>query len=844
MAYRDLRGGSRHFLPILAGIALGVGAVVGVGTAADTVQRAVSAAARSLMAADVEIASTRELTASASSAVEAWTGRGVERSGVTELLAMASGPRFSALIELKAVEAGYPFYGQVETVPFAPLAGLLGGGPPYGAVVQEAFLIRSGLRSGDHFTLGSALFVVTAVLRAEPDRVLGTWSLGPRVLISREALSRTGLVQPGSRVRYRTLLRVPETLTVDVVRREVEEALRHEPVQVRAFTEAQPQLRRTLDRLATYLGLVGLTALLIGGVGVAGSLRAFLSERWRTIAVLKCLGAGPRTIMGTFLCEVGVLGLAGGLLGAAIGAVGQRLLTGVAGSLVTIDLAVAFSPWPYARGVAIGLLAILVFALRPLIQASGHSPAAVFRREIVPAGRRTRHDAIVLLVWATACFAMAWWQAGSFGMAAMFVCAVAVAGGTLAGAARGLARAVRAAPHPRRLAWRRGLASLYRPGASTATVLVSIGIGVMTVLTVVLVERSIHAELAGQMPREAPSLFFIDVQPDQRDAFDALMASRRIPLELTPVVRSRLLTVNGVPVGSDGPPGTKPEHRWYFTREYVLTFRDDLPRDNAVVAGTWWNEGPRFGAARQIADTGTDEAAVSIEEEAARRLGVTVGSSLVFDVQGMPVAARVANLRSVNWNSRATNFYAIFAPGILEAAPLTYLGAAQVPEADETSLQQAVVGEFPNITTIQVRDILVSASRVVDRIIAAVRAVAVLTVLAGCVVLAGSLTAARDARLREAMILKALGAPRRTVARAFAIEFGILGLAAGVIGTVLASALAWSILRWMFDLPWVWAPGALAAAIGLATAGTMAVGVLSTYRLVGKRPSVLLRGDW
>ncbi|MEO5656910.1 MAG: ABC transporter permease, partial [Nitrospiria bacterium] len=220
MAYRDLRGGSRHFLPILAGIALGVGAVVGVGAAADTVQRAVSAAARSLMAADVEIASTRELTVSASSAVEVWTGRGVERSRVTELLAMASGPRFSALIELKAVEAGYPFYGRVETIPAVPLAGLLGGGPPYGAVVQDAFLIRSGLRSGDHFTLGSAAFVVTAVLRAEPDRVLGTWSLGPRVLISREALSRTGLIQPGSRVRYRTLLRVPETLAVDVVRRE------------------------------------------------------------------------------------------------------------------------------------------------------------------------------------------------------------------------------------------------------------------------------------------------------------------------------------------------------------------------------------------------------------------------------------------------------------------------------------------------------------------------------------------------------------------------------------------------------------------------------------------------
>jgi len=830
MAMRDLGAGSRHFVAVLAAIGLGVGAVIAVGTTADSVRQTVAREARSLLAADVEIKSSRALSALAVSVVDTLPPRGVAVTRVTELIAMAASPRASLLVELKAVDGGYPFYGRLETEPDDALAGL-GSGPPHGAVVQEAFLIRTGLRPGDQFTIGRAEFVATAVLRGEPDRAAGAFSLGPRVLIARSALDATGFIQPGSRVRYRVLLRAPEGMGAEALRDELRAALADEPVEVTAYPDAQPQLRRSLDRLATYLGLVGLTALLIGGVGVAGSIRAHLAEHWQTIALLKCLGARSAVILRVYLLETIALGAGGSLVGAVIGTASHLVLRGVAASMVGLDLGAVPSPWPYVRGLAIGVTAALLFALWPLLQVARQSPASIFRREVAPSPNTRRASWAVGVVLGLGLSGLAWWQAGAWTMAALFVGAVAVSVTLLGGAAWAVARVARAAPPPRRVAWRRGVASLYRPGARTTAIVVSIGVGVMVVLAVTLVEHAVRAELVGQLPVDAPSVFFIDIQPDQREAFASLLAARSVAVDLTPVVRSRLVSINGAAIGSEGPPGTKPEDRWYFTREYVLTFRGELPRDNLVVAGTWWNQLP------------TAEASVSVEQDAARHLGVGVGSTMVFDVQGVPVTARVANLRSVDWNNRSTNFYVIFAPGVIETAPVTYVGAARLPAADEVPLLQAVVAAFPNVTAIQVRDILASAARVIDRMTLAIRAVAAFTVLAGVVVLAGALAATREARLREAMIFKALGATRRAIARAFAIEFAVLGAVAGIVGTVLAVALAWAVLRFILEIPWRWDPVPCAAAIALTAAGTVAVGVASTHRLIGRRPFPVLRGD-
>jgi putative ABC transport system permease protein len=834
MARRNLRAGSRHYAPIVAAIALGVGAVVAIGAAADTARRVIARDARSLLAADVELRSTRPLSPKAEAAVDRITARGARATGVAELAAMATTPDRTVLVELKAVEDAYPFYGVVETEPQRPLESLLAGGPVFGAVVHEALLIRLGLSVGDRFRLGDAEFVATAVLRAAPDHAVGAFSLGPRVLISRSALDHTALIRPGSRVRYRTLLALPAASSAEPVRDALRAELTGEPVRVAAYTEGQPQLRRSLDRLTVYLGLVGVTALLLGGIGVAGSVRALLVERWRTLALLKCLGADSRTIVWTTLGELAALGLAGGFVGVALGAVGQHLLAAAAGAFTAVAWDAPSSPWPYVQGLAAGSLSGVAFSLWPLASAAGAPAASVLRHEAVPLRPPTRAVWLMILTGAAGAGLLAWWQVRVPAIAAWYVGGLAVAGAALAASGWLVTRAARVLPVPSSFAWRRGVRALARPGAHTTAAILSIGLGVTGVLTVGLVEHAIRAELTAQIPRDAPSLFFIDIQPDQREAFAALVAARSIPIDLVPVARSRLIEIDGRPVGSEGPPGTGTESRWYFTREYVVTAWSNLPRGNDLVAGRWWDA---------LSDAEGSSPLVSVEQEAARGLGVGLGSSLVFDVSGVAIEARVASLRSVDWDTRALNFYMMFSPSTLDRAPITFLGAAQASPSDEVALQQAVVNAFPNVTAIPIGDVLASFARVVRRAAFAARGVASLVAMVGFVVLAGALAASRESRLREAMLLKMIGAGRGAVVRALAVEFGLLGAAAGAISALLASVSAWAITRWMLDLPWIWAPGHLLAASALTVAGTVAVGLASTYRLLGKQPFAVLRGE-
>ncbi len=835
MARRNLCAGSRHYAPIVAAIALGVGAVVAIGAAADAARRVIARDAKSLLAADVELRSTRPLSPNAEATVSRLTERGARATAVAELIAMATTPGRTVLVELKAVEDAYPFYGEVETEPRGPLRSLLAGGPVFGAVVQEALLIRLGLSVGDRFRVGDAEFVATAVLRAAPDHAVGAFSLGPRVLISRDAMDHTALIRPGSRVRYRTLI----ALTADgppaeTVRDALRAELAGEPVRVAAYTEAQPQLRRSLDRLRVYLGLVGVTALLLGGIGVAGSVRALLVDRWRTLALLKCLGADSRTIVWTTLGEFAALGLAGGLVGVGLGAVGERVLAAAAGAFTTIGLDPPSSPWPYVQGLAVGSLAGVAFSLWPLASAARAPAAAVLRQEAVPLRPRPRAAWSIAVMGAAGAGLLAWWQVRAPVIAAWYVGGLAAVGAVLTGSGWLLTRTARVLPTPPSFAWRRGIQALARPGAHTTAAILSIGLGVTAVLTVGLVERAIRAELTEQIPRDAPSLFFIDIQPDQREPFAALVAAHSIPIDLVPVARSRLLSINGRPVGSEGPPGTESEFRWYFTREYVVTASSALLRGNEIVSGRWWDA---------MSDAERSSPLVSVEQEAARRLGLDIGSEVVFDVSGVAIEARVASLRSVDWDTRVLNFYMMFSPGTLDAAPITFLGAAQAARSEEVALQQAVVDAFPNVTAIPIGDVLASLAHVVRRAASAARGVALLVAAVGFVVLGGALAASRETRLREAMLLKTIGAGRGAVARALAVEFGLLGAAAGVISVVLASAASWAITRWMLDLPWIWDPGHILAAWALTVVGTIAVGLASTYRLLGKQPFAVLRGE-
>jgi len=824
MAWRETRAAWRHFAYFFVCIALGVAALVGVDLFAANLERAIQREARSLMAADVELRTTRPLTSEAQAILRRLDGRGIARIQVSELVAMAAVRSGTQLVELKAVEPGYPFYGKLRADPEDALATLFAGA---NALAEETLLIRLDLKVGDTLKIGHAEFRITGVLKKEPDRAAGAFSFGPRVLISRQGLETTGLVQPGTRVTHRHLL------SSKAVQAELAATFPDKTARVSTYQDAQPMLRRFLRQLTMYLGLVGLIALMVGGIGVASSVRAFMKEKLETIAVLKAIGAGSSAILRVYLTQTFLLGALGCLAGAVLGAAFQIALPPLLRAWLPIELEFRLALLPFVRGVGMGLLTTILFALWPLLEVRHVRPNLILRREVTdePMGSPGRMAWAISGLLALALAGMAFWQAGSWRAAGLFIGALAAALALLNATAWLVVRLARRVPRWRSLAWRQGLANLYRPGSQAQTVLVSVGVGVMVILAIHLVERNILWEIGENVPADAPTFFFIDIQPDQHDAFARLLVERgHTDARLTPLVRSRLSALNGQPVRRES--FEDREHGWYFTREYVLTFLHEIPRGNAITKGEWWEGGGSSGLPR-----------VSVEEEAARRLGLDLGSTVEFDIQGAKVSGRIASIRKVEWGNMSTNFYFIFEPGALEGAPMTYAATTRVTPQEEVSLQRATVAAFPNVSAINIRAVLDSVAQVVDRISLVIRFMAALSILAGAVVLAGALAATRFRRIYEAMIFKAVGATRRTLAATFAVEYALLGAAAGVIGAGLATGLAWGAGQWILDVKWLFQPVALITGIGVTIAGTVLVGFLSTYGILGQKPLPVLRRE-
>ena len=881
MAWRELRSAWRHFLYFLACIALGVGAVVGVSLFSANVEQAVLKEARGLLGGDLEIRLSRPIGSEGITVLQGLTERGVRATRVSELVAMASrvdrspgAAEQNQLVELKAVESQYPLYGVLRVEPERPLMDLLrvaGNSCQeicHGAVVQESLLIRLGLIVGDAVKIGQASFRIMGVIHSEPDRMANMFSLGPRVFVSQDGLAAADLVKPGSRLRERHLLKLPVSLDLSPLLYELRNRLAGESARVSSYRDAQPQLKRFLDQLTRYLGLVGLTALFVGGIGVALSIQAFVREKFESIAILKTLGADTKTIIQSYLGQAVGLGILGSSMGIGIGIILQGVLPQALSTLLATDLlqqiqfsAVLFptAMAPLAKGLGLGVLTTLLFSLWPLLTIREIRPSAIFRREVegdnrIATGgesslrrRVTRWltmDPVRTLTATGIGLGLAGlsvWQAGSLTIGGIFIGGLLVAVVALVLAAKALLSVIRSLPLPPGLSMRQAMSNIQRPGGQTLGVMVSIGVGVMVILAIALIEHALVRQVGENRPVDSPTFFFIDIQPDQANGFLALLHERTgdLATQLTPLVRSRLHAINGrtIQVESeqeDQPDQTREEKRknWYASREYVLTFLEELPKDNTIVKGAWWKPGQVFARPQ-----------VSFEEEAAKGLGIDLGAIVELNIQGAIIQAEVSNIRKVEWGNFSTNFYMIFSPGSLEDAPMTYVGMAHVSPQDEVALQSAVVAAFPNVTAINIGEVLGVFARVLDRLSLAIRAVALFCLLAGALVMAAALAATRYRRLYEAVILKALGATRALIARSFAAEYALLGGVAGVIGTVLASAFSWAILRYILELPWSLEPSLLALGLVCTVLLTLLVGFLSTYRILGQPPLTVLRHE-
>ncbi len=881
MAWRETRGAWRHFIYFFICIAVGVGALVGVSLFAAHVERAVKKEARGLLGGDLEVRSSRPLNAVDADFLLSLGNRGIVSTNVSELVAMASRKdgvpdqrKATQIIELKAVEPRYPLYGALRLEPASSLIDLLHPSSAtcndracHGAVVQETLLLRMGLSIGDSLKIGQATFIISGVVRIEPDRVANAFSLGPRVIISQQGLRDTDLIKPGSRVRERHLIRLPEGEALEPLRAELRTRLSAGGVRVSGYRDAQPQLKQFLDQLARYLGLIGLTSLFIGGLGVAVSIHSFLQEKQKSIAILKALGMDSSTIIQIYILQSLGLGLMGSITGLVLGILLQYVLPPLIAGVFVTDLLEQLgasaglsvvSVSPLIKGMALGLLATLLFTLWPLLRIRDIRPMVIFRQEIESSagenpvdvnswrmrwGLGDRVNLLTVSAVVAGLGGLSIWQAGSWKFGALFLGGLSLAAVLLSLFAGVLVEGCRSLPKPPSLSFRYAVGNITRPGRHSIGILVAISLSVTVIITVSLVEKSLLHQVGESRPADAPTFFFIDLQPDQIDDFTKLVSREtggRKP-ELTPLIRSRLHTVNGVAVkiAEEGDhdervDGDRAERQkqWYLSREYVLTFLDQIPKGNQILRGNWWKPGQVF-----------TEPQVSVEEEAAKSLGLEVGSRLEFDIQGVRTNAEVASIRKVDWGNFSTNFYMILSPGSLDGAPLTYVATINVPSDQEVPLQQAVVDSFPNVSAINVGDVLDNFSRVLDHLALAIQAVAIFCVVTGGLVMAAALSATRYRRLYESVILKTLGATRGLIARAFAAEYAILGLAGGVMAVGLSSVLSWLMLTYLFEISWSLQHTTLITGLTFTIVLALSVGFLSTFHILGERPLKILRHE-
>jgi len=831
-ALRDLRGGLRSFWLLLLCLALGVAAIGAVGLLSSAVDHAVERDARSLLGGDlVAEASGEPITVEElGPAVPAGsTSRSTVRmSGLamSEVAGEGGLPR-SLAIALKGVEQPWPLLGQVELDPPLPVAEALADG---GVVVERTLLPRLGVAVGDRIHLGDGLVTIRAVLVSEPERVQGIYGLGPRVVASIDTIRETGILLPGAVTTWSRAIVLPDGTDVQAVQAAIRESTPGARFRLRGVEEIQPQVARFTDRLASYLTVAALAALLTGGIGIGLAVQGWLVQRRAGIATLKALGATPSQVLLVYALQVTLVAA----LAALLGALGAYALASLArllpAELIPFELGDVFAAWPLLRAGLLGIATALLFAAVPLLDARDLPVAALLR----PAAAEQRHGGWrprllvlglgVLLVGGLAALTTPRPEIGAgFALAALLAAGLL----TLLGRAV-LALVGRLARHGP-LVLRLSLARLNRPGSTALPVVVATGTALSVLATVLFVQQSLDAELQNSLPERAPSVVFIDIQPNQVEAFDQVLA--RFPEatldQRAPVLRARVSGIKGVPVEEAA---IGENVRWTVRRDRGLSWTADPPRDEPLVAGTWW---PKDYSGPPL---------VSVEDDVAEGYGVGVGDSLSFNVLGRTIEATIANLRrEIDWSRARIDFVFLFSPGLLEQAPHTLVSTVRVPPDQEPALLDAMAQALPNVTPISISEVSRQIGMVLGRIGFAVQAVASVTLGAGLLVLLGALAASRRQRRQQAALMKVLGATQADLLRHFLIEHAALGLLSALVGLLVGGIAAYVLVGPFMNLGFAARPGTAGLLALAAVALTGLVGAISTWRLLARPIAPVLR---
>ena len=872
-AARESRSSVRRLGVYMGTITLGVAALVAINGYRSNAIRSLDLEARALLGADLRLSSGRPFPDSIDAVLDSAAAAGVPVSRVTSTVTMALSRRgFTRLVQLRAIDGGYPYYGEVETVPAGEWGQLGDGGV---ALVEPAVLQALGVAPGDSVRIGERWLRVAASTPSLPPELSFRSAIGPRVFIDGDDLASTGLVGFGSLVRYEAFLALPERGALRGFIRDRRELFRGSGLSVETATEQAEDIARGLDTFGRFLGLVGLVALLLGGLGVASAVHVFVADKRATVAVLRCIGATQRTTFSAYLVQAALLGLAGALAGVLLGIGVQALLPRLLAGAVPFRTTFSIDFAGILAGLATGVWVATAFALLPLLEIRQVTPLAALRHEVEghTAKRRDPMRTLVLVAIMASVVALAIWQAPELDQGVGFAAGIGATLLVLWAAAR-LAIALTRRLRPRRAAFtvRHGVASLFRPHNQTVAVTIALGFGVFLVVALWVVQHALIRSFVADHPDAQPNLVAFDIQPDQRaDVVASLERAGATYLNVVPIVTARIAALNGVP--ADSILANRRAHDvegWALRREYRNTFRDSLTASETLVAGEWWggsgaadpaSDGPSAtppanvdarsagaaaGGERPAGDAPADGSAalprISVEQDVAGDLGLGLGDRVTWDVQGVRVETRVASLRTVEWARFDTNFFVVFEPGVLEQAPQTLVAVANVPDAAaRTAVQRDIVMRSPNISLIDVGTVQATLDRIIGQVTLAIRFMALFSVAAGVMVLIGAISASRFQRMRESVLLRTLGATRAQVRRIMLVEYALLGAMAAGVGCVLGTLAGWALLTRVFELPFR-PPIATIALAGLSIiALAVLIGLLNGREALRQTPLAALR---
>lgn len=821
IALRDLSRGGRGLALLALCLFLGTAAIAGIGSLSASLIGALDAQRRTIMGGDLEMRVSQRRATVEEGAAFAALGRVSE---AISLRAMAStAARGPMLIDLRGVDDRWPLVGRYRQQPGALAA------RPRGrqAALAPALAERLGVKVGDQVRIGAATLRVIGLIAEEPDRLGAGFALGLPVIVDMAALEATALLQPGSlyESRYRLMLPRPETATAAGQR--LAKRFPGAGWQPRTPERAAGGLRRGIDQLGQFLLLVGLAALTIAGVGVGSGVSAYLGARTRAIAVLKVLGARTPTIAGIFLIQLGIVAAAATALGLAIGAAAPWIVAGAAGSALPVAPRLAIYPVPLATAAALGLLVALLFAL-PALARARRVPAATLLRDAAAEAQRPGWRLVAAMgAVLAALLALAVLTASDRWLALGFVGAVAGLIVLLWLLGLAVRAGVKRLPRARRPLLRMALANLHRPGAQTDRLVVALGLGFSLFVALAVIDSSLSAELAETAPAKAPRFFAVDLQPGDAAAFRAAVtrSAGAARIEMVPSLRGSIAAINGVPAATL----KARSDSWVLRGDRTLTWSAAVPPRNAVVAGRWW---PRDYRGPPL---------VSIEDRAARALGVGIGDEITVSVLGVDVRARVAALRRIDWGGLGLNFAIVFSPGYIEEAPHSLLATVYSSPGRDAAVARAVATALPSVTLVRVGDVIGQVSDVLRQVALAIRVAGTATVLAGLAVLVGAVAASGRARRYDAVITKLLGGTGAQVLAAQAIEYALLAGILVAVALAVGGTAGWYVVTYVFELGFAPDAALVAATLAGGVTITLAVGLIGSLPALRARPAGVLR---